>query len=47
MIYKFDPFKFFKTFNIKIDTVLDIGARKGDWTKEFLEHFPESKSLMI
>jgi hypothetical protein len=38
---------FFKTFNIKIDTVLDIGARKGDWTKEFLEHFPESKSLMI
>jgi FkbM family methyltransferase len=47
MIYKFDPFKFFEIFKIKIDSILDIGARKGDWTKKFKEHYPEAKSLMI
>jgi FkbM family methyltransferase len=47
MIYKFDPFKFFEIFKIKIDSILDIGARKGDWTKKFKEYYPEAKSLMI
>ena len=47
MIYKFDPFKFFEIFKIKINSILDIGARKGDWTKKFKEHYPEAKSLMI
>ena len=47
MIYKFDPFKFFEIFKIKINSILDIGARKGDWTKKFKEYYPEAKSLMI
>jgi hypothetical protein len=47
MIYKFDPFKFFEIFKIKIDSILDIGARKGDWTNKFKEHYPDVKSLMI
>jgi len=47
MIYKFDPFKFFEIFEIKIDSILDIGARKGDWTNKFKEHYPDVKSLMI
>jgi len=47
MIHKFEAFKFLKSYNIQINTVLDIGARKGDWTKEFIKHYPEVKSLMI
>jgi FkbM family methyltransferase len=47
MIHKFEAFKFLKSYNIQIDTILDIGARKGDWTKEFIKHYPKVKSLMI
>ena len=47
MIHKFAPFEFFKLHKIQIDSVLDIGARKGSWTKKFKEHFPNVKSLMI
>ena len=47
MIHKFAPFEFFKLHKIQIDSVLDIGARKGSWTKRFKEHFPNVKSLMI
>ena len=47
MIYKFEAFKFFKSNNIEINTVLDIGAHKGDWTKKFKEHYPNVKALMI
>jgi len=47
MIYKFAPFEFFKIFNIEINSILDVGARKGDWTKKFKEHYPNVKSLMI
>ena len=47
MIYKFEAFKFFKSHNIEINTVLDIGAHKGDWTKKFKEHYPNVKALMI
>jgi FkbM family methyltransferase len=47
MIHKFAPFEFFKLHKIQIDSVLDIGARKGSWTKKFKEHYPDAKSLMI
>ena len=47
MIHKFAPFEFFKLHKIQIESVLDIGARKGSWTKKFKEHFPNVKSLMI
>ena len=47
MIHKFASFEFFKLHKIQIDSVLDIGARKGSWTKKFKEHFPNVKSLMI
>jgi hypothetical protein len=29
MIHKFAPFEFFKLHKIQIESVLDIGARKG------------------
>ena len=47
MIHKFEAFKFFKSHQIKIDTVLDIGAHKGKWTQTFKEHYPNAKALMI
>ena len=47
MIYKFPSFEFFKINKIQIDSVLDIGAHKGDWTKKFKEHFPNVRSLTI
>ena len=47
MIYKFEAFEFFKSHNIEINTVLDIGAHKGAWTKKFKEHYPNVKALMI
>jgi FkbM family methyltransferase len=47
MIHKFEVFKFFKLYNIEINTVLDIGAHKGKWTQEFKKHYPNVKSLMI
>jgi len=47
MIYKFEAFKFFKFYNIEINTVLDIGAHKGKWTQTFKEHYPNVKTLMI
>ena len=47
MIYKFPSFEFFKIHKIQIDSVLDIGAHKGDWIKKFKEHFPNVKSLTI
>ena len=47
MIYKFPSFEFFKINKIQIDSVLDIGAHKGEWTKKFKEHFPNVKSLTI
>jgi FkbM family methyltransferase len=47
MIYKFEAFEFFKANEIKIDTVLDIGAHKGKWTQKFKEHYPNVKALMI
>jgi len=47
MIHKFEVFKFFKLYNIEINTVLDIGAHKGKWTQEFKKHYPNAKSLMI
>ena len=47
MIYKFQAFEFFKCHNIKIDSVLDVGAHKGKWTQTFKEHYPNVKSLMI
>ena len=47
MIYKFLSFEFFKVNKIQIDSVLDIGAHKGGWTKKFKEHYPNVKSLMI
>ena len=47
MIYKFEAFEFFKTNEIKINTVLDIGAHKGKWTQKFKEHYPNVKALMI
>ena len=47
MIHKFEPFEFFKIHKIQIDSVLDIGAHKGLWTKKFKEHFPNVKQLMI
>jgi FkbM family methyltransferase len=47
MIHKFEAFEFFKSHQIKIDTVLDIGAHKGKWTKEFKKHYPNVKALMI
>jgi len=47
MIHKFAPFEFFKLHKIEIESVLDIGARKGLWTKRFKEHFPNVRSLMI
>jgi FkbM family methyltransferase len=47
MIHKFEVFKFFKLYNIEINTVLDIGAHKGKWTQEFKKHYPDVKSLMI
>ena len=47
MIYKFPSFEFFKVNKIQIDSVLDIGAHKGEWTKKFKEHFPNVRSLTI
>jgi FkbM family methyltransferase len=47
MIYKFQAFEFFKSHNIEINTILDIGAHKGAWTKKFKEHYPDVKALMI
>jgi FkbM family methyltransferase len=47
MIHKFEAFEFFKSHQIKIDTVLDIGAHKGKWTKEFKKHYPNVRALMI
>jgi FkbM family methyltransferase len=47
MIYRFPSFEFFKFNKIQIDSVLDIGAHKGDWIKRFKEHFPNVKSLTI
>ena len=47
MIHKFEAFEFFKIHQIKIDTVLDIGAHKGKWTQKFKENFPNVKALMI
>jgi FkbM family methyltransferase len=47
MICKFEAFKFFKFYNIEINTVLDIGAHKGKWTQTFKEHYPNVKALMI
>ncbi len=47
MIYKFTSFEFFKVNKIQIDSVLDIGAHKGEWTKKFKEHYPNVKSLTI
>lgn len=47
MIYKFEAFEFFKANEIKINTVLDIGAHKGKWTQKFKEHYPNVKALMI
>ena len=47
MIHKFEPFEFFKIHKIQIDSVLDIGAHKGLWTKKFKKHYPDAKSLMI
>jgi FkbM family methyltransferase len=47
MIYKFEAFKFFKFYNIEINTVLDIGAHKGKWTQTFKEQYPNVKTLMI
>ena len=47
MIHKFEAFEFFRIHQIKIDTVLDIGAHKGKWTQKFKEHFPNVKALMI
>jgi FkbM family methyltransferase len=47
MIHKFEVFKFFKLYNIEINTVLDIGAHKGKWTQEFKKNYPNAKSLMI
>ena len=47
MIHKFEPFEFFKSHKIQIDSVLDIGAHKGKWTQEFKKHYPDAKSLMI
>jgi len=47
MIHKFEAFEFFKAHQIKIDTVLDIGAHTGKWTKEFKKHYPNEKTLMI
>jgi len=37
----------YKSFNVKFDNVLDIGAFKGEWTKTFKKYFPESNVLMI
>ena len=47
MIFKFKAFEFFKSHNIEINTVLDIGAHKGKWTQRFKEHYPNAKVLMI
>ena len=47
MIHKFEAFEFFRIHQIKIDTVLDIGAHKGKWTQKFKENFPNVKALMI
>jgi FkbM family methyltransferase len=47
MICKFEAFKFFKFYNIEINTVLDIGAHKGKWTQTFKKHYPNVKTLMI
>ena len=47
MIYKFQPFQFFKDNKIVIDSVLDIGSHKGEWIKRFREHFPHVKFFMI
>jgi hypothetical protein len=47
MIYKFKAFEFFKSHNIEIDSILDIGAHKGKWTQTFKEHYPNAKELMI
>jgi FkbM family methyltransferase len=47
MIHKFEAFEFFKSHQIKIDTILDIGAHKGKWTKEFKKHYPNVRALMI
>ena len=47
MIHKFNSHEFFSIHNVKLDSILDIGARKGDWTKEFKKHYPNSKYLMI
>ena len=47
MIYKFKAFEFFKSHDVEIETVLDIGAHKGKWTQEFKKHYPNVKSLMI
>jgi len=43
MIYKFKAFEFFKSHNIEINTVLDIGAHKGKWTQEFKKHYRDAK----
>lgn len=47
MIHKFESFEFFKSHKIQIESVLDIGAHKGLWTKEFKKYYPNAKSLMI
>ena len=47
MIYKFEAFEFFKHHQIEINSVLDIGSYKGQWTQEFKKHYPNVKSLMI
>ena len=47
MIYKFKAFEFFKSHDVEIETVLDIGAHKGKWTQEFKKHYPNVKSLVI
>ena len=47
MIHRFEPFEFLKVHEIEIDSVLDIGAHKGLWTKKFKEHYPDVKQLMI
>lgn len=40
-------FLHYKSLGLRLDTVLDIGAFNGDWTKMFKKIFPEANILMI